>query len=239
MARKKYRPDLAQHLNELRKRAEAKLQGAPKTTSKLAPELGRLVHELEVHRFELEIQNEELRRARAEVEAGLARYTALFDFAPIGYAILSADGTVREINHAGVRLLGRDRCCVVGKRLDLYVPARDLWTWEGLLQAALQEQRSVSEEIELWRVDVPFVARVTAAAVEQGELMVLLAFEDISEQRKRERQLAKAERALDELERAQRGQAELGQGSGAARPHPGDVGASRGLEVEVAVEEGG
>ena len=51
-----------------------------------------VVHELEVHQIELEMMNEELRAAREELEAGLDRYTVLFDFAPIGYATVTADG---------------------------------------------------------------------------------------------------------------------------------------------------
>jgi hypothetical protein len=47
-------------------------------------EARRVLHELQVHQLELEMQNEELRISRREVEAALARYAGLFDFAPIG-----------------------------------------------------------------------------------------------------------------------------------------------------------
>src|SRR5262245_20876819 len=52
-----------------------------------------LLHELEVHQIELEIQNEQLKTAQMEPERGLNRFGQLFDFAPIGYAMLSADGS--------------------------------------------------------------------------------------------------------------------------------------------------
>jgi len=199
--RKKNRPDRAGQLGELRQTAEAKLQGVAEIPSQLTPEFGRLVHELEVHQFELEMQNEELRSARTEVEKSLARYTALFDFAPIGYATLSEDGTVREINHAGARLLGRNRASIAGNRFDRYVPARDLWSWSNLLQAAYRSEHSRCEELELLRIGAHFTARITAVAVEQVERVVLIAFEDVSEQRNREKQLASAEQALREADR--------------------------------------
>jgi two-component system CheB/CheR fusion protein len=201
MARKKIQSDLARNLEVLRRKAESRLQGAPKTTSRLAPELGRLVHELEVHRAELEIQNEELQSARNETEASLARYTALFDFAPIGYATLSEDRSIREINHAGVRLLGLERGFIVGKKFDLFVPARELWSWENLIRAAFRGERSESADIELRRVQVRFFARVSAVTLEQTGRIVLLAFEDISQHRQREQQLVNAERALRESDR--------------------------------------
>ena len=62
---------------------------------------------------ELERQNEELRLARAEVEAGLRKYYDLYDFAPVGYCTVSRDGLVLESNLAGALLLGVDRLRVL------------------------------------------------------------------------------------------------------------------------------
>src|SRR5687767_10771169 len=73
-----------------------------------------LLHELEVHQLELEMQNEELLSARNEAENALARYTELFDFAPIGYATLGIDGCIREVNHAGAQVLGLPRSRLIG-----------------------------------------------------------------------------------------------------------------------------
>jgi PAS domain S-box-containing protein len=112
---------------ELRRRAEAQF-GARRTDATagdthLAPETHRLLHELQVHQIELEMQNEELERSRSEVEEGLARYTDLYEFAPVGYLTLNREGEIRQVNLTGARLLGLDRSHLVGKRLAILVDA--------------------------------------------------------------------------------------------------------------------
>src|SRR5512147_686946 len=69
----------------------------------------KLVHELQVHRIELEMQNEELRRAQEEIEASRQKYSDLYDFAPIGYFTFSASGEVLEVNLTGASLLNVER----------------------------------------------------------------------------------------------------------------------------------
>jgi hypothetical protein len=59
-----------------------------------APDPQRLVHELQVHQIELEMQNEELRQTRAMADGLLAQYTALYDFAPVGYLTLNERGRI-------------------------------------------------------------------------------------------------------------------------------------------------
>src|SRR4051812_33218162 len=100
----------------LRRQAEDRLKDFKTGKAASLPEVDarRLLHELEVHQIELELQNDELRGARQETEASLERYTELFDFAPIGYATLSPGDTIREVNHAGARLLNRDRSQLKG-----------------------------------------------------------------------------------------------------------------------------
>ncbi len=100
---------------ELRRRAEARFkekqssQRSEVGDQSTAEETQRLVHELEVHQIQLEMQNEELLQARAEVEAILAQYTDLYDFAPVGYFTLERDGAIRRVNLTGARLLGVER----------------------------------------------------------------------------------------------------------------------------------
>ncbi|HXK55091.1 MAG TPA: histidine kinase, partial [Gammaproteobacteria bacterium] len=73
-------------MRQLRKRAEAVMEGQPLDSAELknlsTEQISRLFHELDVHRVELEMQNEELRRTQDELEEALDKYTDLFDYAP-------------------------------------------------------------------------------------------------------------------------------------------------------------
>jgi PAS domain S-box-containing protein len=104
---------------ELRRRAEAQYSAHQPQPSLPAnePETLRLVHELQVHQIELEMQNEELRRTHSEVEIERERYADLYEFAPLGYLTLDWNGTIRQVNLNGTRLLGPERSRLVGTRL--------------------------------------------------------------------------------------------------------------------------
>jgi hypothetical protein len=72
---------------DLRKRAEIKaaLDVAERPHTSSPDEMLKLIHELQVHQIELEMQNEELRRTQVELDASRACYFDLFDLAPVGY----------------------------------------------------------------------------------------------------------------------------------------------------------
>jgi PAS domain S-box-containing protein len=102
---------------ELRRLAEERLraqhQGSPR--ARAPQDQDRLNHELQVHQIELELQNEELRRVGEELEATLARYRELYDFAPVGYVTLDDASNILEINLAGAALIGKERARAVGQ----------------------------------------------------------------------------------------------------------------------------
>jgi PAS domain S-box-containing protein len=162
----------------------------------------RLGAELEVHKIELQIQNEELGAARVALEATLARYTELFEFAPLGYAVLGAAWTILEINHAGAALLGRDRSRLVGRRFDRFVAVDEREAVGDLLGQVRRSGTKQSRDVELLDADGARVAvGLTAVELSGPVASMLLGFEDIRERRAREDQLRQSELALREADR--------------------------------------
>lgn len=108
----------------LRRRAESRLRRhQPKPGSRRSEtDTVRVLHELEVHQIELELQNAELRRTRDELEAALDNYTDLYDFAPVGYFTLAATGTINQVNLTGANLVNVERSRLVGRHFELLLP---------------------------------------------------------------------------------------------------------------------
>ncbi len=101
---KKYHIDSA----ELRRQAEKRLGERTATTcpSGSGEDPLRLLHELQVHQIELEMQIEELLHAKDAENAALKKYTDLYEFAPVGYVTLDRTGAIRSVNLAGAGLIG-------------------------------------------------------------------------------------------------------------------------------------
>ena len=81
----------------------------------------KLLHELQVHQIELEMQNEELRKAYETAETALKKYTMLYDLAPMGYFTLENNGTISELNFTGGDILGDKRFSLVNSNFKLFV----------------------------------------------------------------------------------------------------------------------
>ena len=98
----------------------------------------KLVHELEVHQIELEMQNEALRQAEATLIASREKYADLYDFAPVGYFTFNHRGLITEVNLTGASLLGVERDQLRSKPFSLFVagPSRDTFRrhYRGILK---------------------------------------------------------------------------------------------------------
>ena len=137
---------------ELRRKAEQHLR-----TAKAKPKEGAtdgdliaLAHELQVHQIELEMQNEELRRAQASAQKLSDKYHHLFDSAPIGYFLLSQHGRILEANLTGAELLALDRNAVVEKQFAQFVVSEDRTAFNEFCDRVLQADiRQVGEFILL------------------------------------------------------------------------------------------
>lgn len=107
----------------LRQKAEEKLleKSKAKSIPKQETDAKRLLHELQVHQIELEMQNEELRRANEIAETALRKFTLLYDFAPLGYFTLNESGSILDLNFTGAEMLNDKRFSLINNNFKLYV----------------------------------------------------------------------------------------------------------------------
>lgn len=165
----------------------------------------QLLRQLQVHRLELERQNEELRLARAEVEAGLQKYYQLYDFAPVGYCTVDRDGQVRESNLAGALLLGVDRARLLDRPLATFIAPASQVALQGFLTGILNdEQASHKATVELIVVDGEGAERhlyVEGSCFEdeQGHCRCRVAMMDITQSKQNSRELEHYRYHLEEL----------------------------------------
>jgi PAS domain S-box-containing protein len=117
-------PRTAQAPKDLRWRAEEARAGKRRDLEPMPErDLPKLVHDLQVHQIELEMQNDELRRTQEALEEARDRFADLYDFAPLALLTLSPAGEVLEANLAAARLLGLDRKDLLHQKFSRFIPA--------------------------------------------------------------------------------------------------------------------
>ena len=135
------RPTSSPDAAALRRRAEARVRATAARTPgpRTDADTQRLLHELQVRQVEFVLQNAELRQAREADEAGLARYTALYDLAPVAYLTLDRAGAIRSVNLTGATLLGLGRAAVGGTAFSRFLPADARPAFEAVLGTAFND----------------------------------------------------------------------------------------------------
>jgi PAS domain S-box-containing protein len=135
------RKPVATGRRKLRANAVAQVTREPPEARPRRP-VSPLLHELQVHQVELEMQNDELRRDHLALEEAHARYVDLYDFAPVGYVTLSAAGVVKEANLTGAVLLGVERSRLEGRRFSRFLGREDADRWRHFFAALVRHESS-------------------------------------------------------------------------------------------------
>ena len=177
---------------QLRAAAERKLVGAtkpkPKPKPKQLPAEG-LLHELQVHQIELEMQNEQLRLAQAALEESRDRYVDLYELAPVGYLTLTPEATISGINLTGATLLGIERIKLLHRRFGSFVVQKQCDRWNQLFADTLKSDGLNSCEITLEVAgDKCMQAHLDCRSLEDkdGQKTVRIAMTDITRQARAE-----------------------------------------------------
>ena len=186
-------------MDDLERQAEgiARAQDAeyPENAEELSPEAAhQLFHKLRVHQIELEIQNDELRRAQEEVDAARARYFELYDLAPVGYCSLNNAGMIEQANLTAANLFGVSRADLVGEPISRFVFPEDRGVYELHRQQLMDTGEPQACDLRLTKSDgIVFWSRLTSVASHDinGRPVCRIVLNDIT-QRKQMEQLTKA-----------------------------------------------
>jgi PAS domain S-box-containing protein len=190
---------------KLRRQAEERLRAKAEDLHlpRSGAEAQRLLHELEVHQIELEMQNAELCRGREELELSRNRYAELYDFAPIGYFTFDARGLIREVNLAGGQLLGIERRRLVNKPFSGFIAdadGRELFS--SHLEAISQNQGMQECEVDLKRQGGPTLhaqlQSLMAGNIDDQVDYIHTTIIDITDRRRAEDALQKAHGELEQ-----------------------------------------
>lgn len=167
----------------LRWKAEEKLQ--EKEQKKSEPHLingdeTRLLHELQVHQIELEMQNEELRKAYETAETALKKYTMLYDLAPMGYFTLDTNGGICELNFTGADLLGDKRFSLINSNFKLFVSEESRDVFNDFFRKVYATNGKESCKIKLGYDNKPLCHVYMEGIVTDDDQKCLLSVIDIS-----------------------------------------------------------
>lgn len=135
----------------LRQKAEEILKNKPISvdTLSLQGETLKLIHELDVHQIELEMQNEELRHAKEQIELAAEKYIDLYDFAPSGYFTLSTYGEIHKLNFKAADMLGKDRSQLLNNRFGFFVTNESKSVFSSFLDRIFESKIRQSCEVTL------------------------------------------------------------------------------------------
>jgi PAS domain S-box/diguanylate cyclase (GGDEF) domain len=163
----------------------------------------RLLHELQVHQIELEMQNDELRRAQLEAEALRNKYHDLYDFAPVAYFTLDERRRILETNLAGAMLLEVERDSLIKQHFAQFVELNARTEFNAFFKRVLKTGTKQQCELGLVKNDAsPVYALVEGSAAPDSEGQAKharIAVVDITERKQAVMALSKAH---DELAQA-------------------------------------
>lgn len=185
--------------DSLRQMAMARLFGRDGALAAAAldqQQVQHLLEELEIRQIELELQNEHLNTARAQLEQALHQSNDLYDFSPVGSVLINTGGEITKLNLAGAQLLASERARLIGSRLGLYVAEVQRAQFNAMLARARAEHEAQTGELVLQingLEPLPVQAKVVWIGAAVGWQIALV---DVSESQRMEEQLRVSEERL-------------------------------------------
>jgi PAS domain S-box-containing protein len=208
--------DQSDKFAQLRQLAEAELMSLPRKLAGLSPDqqtrvleemltqkphVFQLVHELQVHQVELEMQHNELQETQEKLRQERARYAELYHNAPVGYLTTTPDGIISEVNNTGARLLGRDAVALNGQSLTQWIVPDDQDIYYFHLHHLANSPRVQTCELRIRQQQgPPITVRLESTGIWDAEsgLQCRTVLLDVSERVRAEEALQRANAELEQ-----------------------------------------
>jgi PAS domain S-box-containing protein len=190
--------------NKLRRQAEKRLLESDVDRSDMPlADIHELIHELEVHQIELEMQNEDLRQAQLDLEAARNKYTDLYDFAPVGYFSISDKGLILDANLMGATMLGMERGKLTGRRFSQFIAKDNQDVFYLHIQKLFETKTKHVCELKLTKEDrTEFYAQLESYAVKDkagNYSSIRTSLSDITERRQADLALLATKQEIESI----------------------------------------
>lgn len=190
---------------EIRRRAEEQLQNRQGADAPISShEMQRLLQELKIHQIELEMQNEELQRAYAELEVSRERYFDLYDLAPVCYATVNEAGIILEANLTTATMLGVARGALAGLPLSRFIQKDDADRYHLHRRQLFKTTETQTCELRMVKPDKTTCWIQMAMSITQqlGAPECRMVFNDITERKRAEEEILQHVEALERFNKA-------------------------------------
>jgi signal transduction histidine kinase/ActR/RegA family two-component response regulator len=184
----------------LRYKAEGLLKNKKfeKVTQQTESDILKLIHELQVHQIELELQNDELNQAKEQAELASEKYTELYDFAPTAYFILNQNAEIIELNLAGAHLIGKERSQLQKNHFCLFVSTGSKAVFNSFIEKVFESNSTEYCELTLSTIEDSNLYVYLTGIVKENEKHCFVTAVDITQHKQMELELIKAKEKAEE-----------------------------------------
>lgn len=181
------------YIRSLRKKAELLVCESKNNLENLtAQEIKSLVDELQLHKIELKMQNDELRRANNEVEISKKHYLELYDNAPVGYMILDSNYVIIQTNLTALKLFEIDSKNILNEKIQKFIYKDDQDIFYMFHKELTKSEGKYDCQLRLLKGDGSDFWAYMKASLEKnelGEYIFKVIIEDITQRKELEDEL--------------------------------------------------
>jgi PAS domain S-box-containing protein len=155
----------------------------------------KIIHELDVHQIEMEMQNHELANAKIQAEIDAEKYKLLYDFAPSGYITVTKEGEIVRLNFEAANLLGKERSKLIKNRFGFFITNESKKVFNAFLEVIDKTKTKETCELEIIN-DTSLIYAFVTGTLDENEQYYLLTLVNISKRKIAEEELKKSRSLL-------------------------------------------